>query len=105
MVDKYNHTPTSRCYLGYAAMTQILEAVGRAGTTETRAVIKALEGAEFDGLKTGRSYFRASDHQHVQDVLVGQAYGKELGLGHYQIMATIPGDTVAGSREQSACRL
>jgi len=105
VVDKYNHTPTSRCYLGYAAMTQILEAVGRAGTTETRAVIKALEGAEFDGLKTGRSYFRASDHQHVQDVLVGQAYGKELGLGHYQIMATIPGDTVAGSREQSACRL
>ena len=23
VVDKYNHTPTSRCYLGYAAMTQI----------------------------------------------------------------------------------
>jgi branched-chain amino acid transport system substrate-binding protein len=33
VVDKYNHTPTSRCYLGYAAMTQILEAIQRAGTT------------------------------------------------------------------------
>src|SRR5437667_2944486 len=105
VIDKYNHTPTSRCYLGYAAMMQILEAVSRAGTTDTAAVIRALEGHEFDGLKEGRSYFRAWDHQHVQDVLVGQAYGKELGLGHYQILATAPGDAVAGSRDQNTCKL
>ncbi len=105
VIDKYNHTPTSRCYLGYAAMIQILEAVRRAGTTETGAVIKALEGHEFDGCKEGRSFFRAWDHQHVQDILVGQAYGKELGLGHYQIMATVPGDAVSGSRDQSVCKL
>ena len=105
VIDKYNHTPTSRCYLGYTAMMQILEAVRRAGTTDTAAVIKALEGHEFDGLKEGRSYFRAWDHQHVQDVLVGLAYGKELGLGHYQILATVPGDAVAGGREQNTCRL
>lgn len=105
VIDKYNHTPTSRCYHGYAAMTQILEAVQRAGTTDTRAVIKALEGHEFDGLKEGRSYFRASDHQHVQDVLVGKAYGKELGLGHYQLLATIPGDFVVGSHDAKTCTL
>ncbi len=105
VIDKYHHTPTSRCYHGYAAMTQILEAIQRAGTTETRAVIKALEGHEFDGLKEGRSYFRAWDHQHVQDVLVGQAYGKELGLGHYQLLATVPGDTVASARNQTVCAL
>ena len=101
VVDKYNHTPTSRCYLGYAAMTQILEAIKRARSTDADALVKALEGHEFDGLKEGRSYFRASDHQHVQDVLVGEAYGKELGLGHYKILATVPG---AGA-QQSACRL
>jgi branched-chain amino acid transport system substrate-binding protein len=105
VIEKYNHTPTSRCYLGYAAMMQILEAVRRAGTTETGAVIKALEGHEFDGLKEGRSYFRAWDHQHVQDVLVGQAYGKELGLGHYQILATVPGDAVVSGRDQNVCVL
>ncbi|GIW55185.1 MAG: ABC transporter permease [Nitrospiraceae bacterium] len=105
VIDKYNHTPTSRCYLGYTAMMQILEAVRRAGTTETAAVIKALEGHEFDGLKEGRSYFRAWDHQHVQDILVGEAYGKELGLGHYKILATVPGDAVAGGVEQNTCRL
>ena len=105
VVDKYNHTPTSRCYLGYAAMTQILEAMQRAGTTETDALIKALGGHAFDGLKEGRSYFRASDHQHVQDVLVGEAYGKELGLGHYKILATVPGDSAAPSVNQGACRM
>jgi branched-chain amino acid transport system substrate-binding protein len=86
-------------------MTQILEAIQRAGTTETAALIKALEGHEFDGLKEGRSYFRASDHQHVQDVLVGEAYGKELGLGHYKILATVRGATAEAIAAQTVCRL
>ena len=73
---KYNHTPMSRCYLGYAAMTQILEAIQRASRTDTAALIKALEGHEFDGLKEGKSLFRASDHQHVQNVLVGETFGR-----------------------------
>ncbi|MDP3597623.1 MAG: ABC transporter substrate-binding protein, partial [Nitrospirota bacterium] len=105
VIDKYNHTPTSRCYLGYAAVTQILEAMQRAGTTETAALIKALEGHAFDGLKVGPSSFRVWDHQHVQDVLVGEAYGKELGLGHYKILATVAGDRIAGTIEQNACPL
>lgn len=104
VIDKYNHTPTSRCYLGYAAMTQILEAVQRTGTTDTRALIKALEGHEFDGLKEGKSVFRAWDHQHVQDVLVGEAFGKELGLGHYKILATVPGETIAETIAQNTCK-
>ena len=103
VIEKYHHTPTSRCYHGYAAMTQILEAVQRAGTTDTQAVIKALEGHEFDGLKEGRSYFRGSDHQHVQDMLVGKAYGKELGLGHYPLLATVSGDAVVRSHDEKAC--
>ena len=105
VVDKYQHTPTSRCYLGYAAMTQILEAIQRAGTTEAAALIKALEGHEFDGLKEGRSYFRAADHQHVQDILVGEAYGKELGLGHYKIISAVSGDAVAEEAGSRRCHL
>lgn len=104
VVEKYGHTPTSRCYLGYAAMTQVLEAIQRAGTADASALIKVLEGHEFDGLKEGRSYFRASDHQHVQDVLVGEAYGKELGLGHYKILTTVAGDSVANV-QSGVCQL
>lgn len=105
VIEKYHHTPTSRCYHGYAAMTHILEAIQRAGTTDTQALIRALEGHEFDGLKESRSYFRAQDHQHVQDVLVGKAYGKELGLGHYQLLATVSGDFGARTQVQSVCTL
>ncbi len=105
VIDKYNHTPTSRCYLGYAAMTQLLEAIQRAGTTETAALIKSLEGHEFDGLKEGKSVFRASDHQHIQDVLVGEAFGKELGLGHFKILATVSGSANSGAVEQHSCKL
>ena len=104
VIDKYNHTPTSRCYLGYAAMTQLLEAIQRAGSTDTAALIKALEGHEFDGLKEGRSVFRAADHQHVQDVLVGEAFGKELGLGHFKILATVSGSANSGAVEQHSCK-
>jgi branched-chain amino acid transport system substrate-binding protein len=75
----------------------------RAGSTDTAALIKALEGHEFDGLKEGKSVFRASDHQHVQDVLVGEAYGKELGLGHYKILATVGGAANAGAADQRLC--
>jgi branched-chain amino acid transport system substrate-binding protein len=103
VIDKYNHTPTSRCYLGYAAMTQLLEAIQRVGSTETAALIKALEGHDFDGLKEGKSYFRATDHQHVQDVLVGEAFGKELGLGHYKILATVSGEHNPGAADQHLC--
>jgi branched-chain amino acid transport system substrate-binding protein len=105
VVDKYNHTPTSRCYLGYAATTQVLEAIERAGSTDADALIKALEGHKFDGLKEGPSFFRASDHQHVQDVLVGEAYGKELGLGHYKILTTVQGATIQQRAAQTVCRL
>ncbi|MBS0170558.1 MAG: ABC transporter substrate-binding protein [Nitrospira sp.] len=105
VVEKYNHTPTSRCYLGYAAMTQILEAIQRAGSTEAPALIRALEGHDFDGLKEGRSVFRASDHQHLQDVLVGEAYGKELGLGHYKILETVPRERFTGWPEAGQCQL
>ncbi len=36
--------------------------------------------------------------------MVGEVYGKELGLGHYKILATVPGDAVAGEVEQNQCR-
>jgi branched-chain amino acid transport system substrate-binding protein len=85
-------------------MTQILEAMQRAGSTDTAGLIKELEGHEFDGLKAGKSSFRAWDHQHVQDVLVGEAFGKELGLGHYKILATVPGDAIAGDLSKNLCR-
>ena len=33
------------------------------------------------------------------------AFGKEPGLGHYRIPATVAGDSVAGGHTDSVCRL
>jgi branched-chain amino acid transport system substrate-binding protein len=41
----------------------------------------------------------------MQDVLVGEAYGKELGLGHYKILATVPGDRLAAPVHAGVCQL
>ena len=38
-----------------------------------------------------RSWLLMGDHQHVQDVLVGAAFCKEFGPGHYRMLAMIPG--------------
>lgn len=41
----------------------------------------------------------------MQDVLVGEAYGKELGLGHYKILATVPADRLAAPVHAGVCQL
>ena len=57
------------------------------------------------GSKKDDPTFRSWDHQHVQDVLVGEAFGKEMGLGHYKILATVPGDAVAGTVDHNTCKM
>jgi branched-chain amino acid transport system substrate-binding protein len=65
--------PSYRHYLGYVTHVQLLEAIQRAKSTDKCAVIKALEGHKFDGLKWSPSEWRAWDHQNVQDVIVARA--------------------------------
>ena len=48
----------------------------RAGTFYPPAVIKALEGFEFDGMGNGPTEYRAADHQCFKDVLVVQRQGE-----------------------------
>jgi branched-chain amino acid transport system substrate-binding protein len=50
-----------------------LEAVKRAGTWNYEQVIKQLEDYQFDGLKNRPIYFRARDHQLIQEVYIVKA--------------------------------
>ncbi len=52
---------------GMAAAIAIVEAVKKAGSTDTEALIKAMEGMEFQGPK-GRYLFRPEDHQALQSM-------------------------------------
>ena len=48
---KYNETPRLGSLLGYMVLYMIRDAIERAGSTETEAIIKALEDAKFDTVR------------------------------------------------------
>ncbi|MBL0226504.1 MAG: substrate-binding protein [Geobacteraceae bacterium] len=65
--SRYHRYPTTSGASAYVIMHQYKEAVERAKTFETKAVIKALEGHKYVGLKDEQQW-RAWDHQSVQTV-------------------------------------
>lgn len=64
---KYQRYPTTSGASAYVILHQYKEAVERAATFETKAVIRALEGHAYVGLKD-EQYWRAWDHQSIQTV-------------------------------------
>ncbi len=67
-------------------------------TTITQGLVEELDKA------FARSWLLIRDHQHVQDVLVGEAFGMDLGLGHYKILATVPEDVGVEIIENNSCK-
>jgi len=68
---KYNETPRLGSLLGYMVVTMIRDAIERAGSTETEAVIKALEDAKFDTV-IGPVTMRGIDNQSTMGAWVGK---------------------------------
>lgn len=65
--EKYKRYPTTSGASAYVILHEYKDAVERAGTFDTKAVIKALEGHHYVGLKD-EQYWRDWDHQSVQTV-------------------------------------
>lgn len=68
---KYNDTPRLGSLLGYMVMTMIRDSIERAGSTETEAIIKALEDAKFDTV-IGPVTMRGIDNQSTMGAWVGK---------------------------------
>jgi len=68
---KYNETPRLGSLLGYMVVNMIRDAIDRAGSTETEAVIKALEDAKFDTV-IGPVTMRGIDNQSTMGAWVGK---------------------------------
>ena len=68
---KYNDTPRLGSLLGYMVVYMIRDAIERAGSTETEAVIKALEDAKFDTV-IGPVTMRGIDNQSTMGAWVGK---------------------------------
>ena len=92
--------PSSAAASAYTIMHEYKAAVERAGSFETSAVIKALEGHPYQLLKD-RQVWRAFDHQSVQTVYTvrcnpAQTVLKDrFHLDYFSIIGSTPGDEAA----------
>jgi branched-chain amino acid transport system substrate-binding protein len=83
---------------GYSGVGIILAAVKKAGTTDTDAVIAALESLKYD-LYKGQQYFRKCDHQSVQSVFIVESKSKKDMRNEFDVL------TVVGEEKPSEAAL
>ncbi|NOY44742.1 MAG: ABC transporter substrate-binding protein [Deltaproteobacteria bacterium] len=78
---RYNDYPRVGSLVGYLTFKAIAAAIAKAGSTDTEALVDAMEGLEFDS-PVGRIKFRKIDHQSTLGAWVGKIkYDPKLGRG------------------------
>jgi len=103
--QEYGVRPTSTAATSYGIVYEYKSAVERAGTTDTEALIKALEGHEYTLLKD-RQQWRAFDHQNLQTVYVvrskprNQVLDDELRSDFFEVVGSLEGGKAAQTLEQ-----
>ncbi|QFS86761.1 MULTISPECIES: ABC transporter substrate-binding protein [Marinobacter] len=107
--SRYEMRPSSSAASAYSIVYQYKAAVERAGSTNTRAVIRELEGHRYSFLKD-EQYWRAFDHQNVQTVYVVKVKPREkimadqFSSDYFDIIDSMPGDEAAQTREEWEAR-
>jgi branched-chain amino acid transport system substrate-binding protein len=86
--------PSDYAAYGFAGIHGLLEGAKKAGTTDTDAVIAAMEALKYDAYK-GEQYFRKCDHQPVQSVPILESKPDsqvKQKIDVFNIAAVEPGD-------------
>ncbi len=102
---KYNRYPDTSGASAYVILHQYKAAVERARTFETKAVIKALEGHAYTGLKD-RQVWRPFDHQSVQTVYAVKCKpakdvtADKYRLDYFEVIDSMPGPEAAVTQDQ-----
>ncbi len=102
---KHQRYPSTSAASAYAIMHEYKSAVERAGSFESKKVIKALEGHRYQLLKD-QQVWRSFDHQSVQTVYVVRCKPREevvknkYNLDYFEIIDSLPGDLAAITRQQ-----
>ncbi|MFJ2869589.1 substrate-binding domain-containing protein [Streptomyces sp. NPDC087298] len=99
-VTKAGGTPDLFTPDGFTAAQMVVRAIEKGGATDTAAMVKALEGWTFDGVK-GKEQVRAADHALVQPMFVARLRGKGAGA-RPELVTTAPMDAVAPPAKPSA---
>lgn len=99
-VTKAGGTPDLFSTDGFTAAQMIVRAVEEGSATDTAAMVKALEGWSFDGVK-GKQQIRAEDHALVQPMFVARLVGSGAAAKP-ELVSTQPMDAVAPPAKPSA---
>ncbi|KPC85076.1 MULTISPECIES: substrate-binding domain-containing protein [Streptomyces] len=99
-VEKAGGTPDLFSTDGFTAAQMVVRAIEEGSATDTAAMVKALEGWSFDGVK-GRQQIRAEDHALVQPMFVAKLNGKGASAKP-ELVSTQPMDAVAPPSKPSA---
>ncbi len=97
---KYQRYPTTSGASAYTILYEYKDAVERAKSFDTGAVIKALEGHKYTMLKDGQEW-RAFDHQSIQSVYAvkckpaSQVKASKYGLDFYDVIGEMSADQSA----------
>ncbi len=98
--EKHKRYPSTSGASAYVILNQYKEAVERAKSFDTAAVIKALEGYKYIGLKDEQTW-RAFDHQSVQTVYAikikkaDDIKKSKYQLDYYDVINTMKGEDAA----------
>lgn len=107
--ERYDMRPSTAAASAYSIVYQYKSAVERAGTTNTRPVIRALEGHKYSFLKD-EQHWRSFDHQNVQSVYVVKVKPRDeiiadpYGADYFNIVESMPGDEAAQTQEEWEAR-
>lgn len=99
---RYQTYPSTSAASAYTILFQYKDAVERAGTFETKAVIAALEGHKFVSLKD-EQVWRAFDHQNIQTVYAVKCKPRreiikdKFKQDYFEILKAVPGENAARS--------
>ena len=102
---EHQRYPSTSAASAYTIMHEYKSAVERAGSFESKKVIKALEGHRYQLLKD-QQVWRNFDHQSVQTVYVVRCKPREevvknkYNLDYFEIIDSLPGDLAAITRQE-----
>jgi len=92
----------------YATVMALKAAIEKAGTPDTKAVIKALEGLEIE-VPEGKKWIRPEDHSGIDEVVLLGKFHKDPKYPFWvydpKTYFTVPGKELAVPLSQSVCKM
>ena len=102
--QKYQTYPSYNAQNAYVGIKLLALAANSAGTTETKAVIQALEGLEYEA-PMGKLIINKSDHQAIANVTWGKtAANPDYKFRILEPIVVVEGDSITRASKQKKCK-